>query len=135
MGNLPRPWKIDSCGLNARILIVCGIPVAITAVITALVVHWSTRHIVENAISGQMVMQANIVAHLVAIAEQKNREGITSETVNNHLKEITRFAKQYGKYDYEFWVTDSSGKVVLGSEGVDFSFKADQPQAGGSSAL
>ena len=42
----------------------------------------------------------------------------------------TRFAKEHGKYEYEFWVTDSSGKVSLGSQGVEFTFKPEQPQAG-----
>jgi hypothetical protein len=35
------------------------------------------------------------------------------EAINNHFKAITRFAKEHGKYEYEFWVTDSSGKVCL----------------------
>src|SRR5262249_30981065 len=101
-----------------------------TAAITTFIVHWSTRRFVEDAVGDQMVMQARIVAHLVAIAEHKRPEGMTPEEINRHLKEIARFAKNNKNYDYEFWVTDSSGKVYLGTEGVEFTFKADQPQAG-----
>ncbi len=122
--------RLTALGLNARILMLCGLPLVVTAVITTLLVHWSTRRFVEDAIGDQMVMQARIVAHLVAIAEQGRAAGMTTETVNNHFKQITRFAKGHGKYDYEFWVTDSSGKVCLGSQGVEFTFKAEQPQAG-----
>lgn len=117
-------------GLNTRILLLAGLPLMATAAITTFVVHGSTQRFVENAIGDQMVMEARIVAHLVAIAEQKRPEGMTPTEVNGHLKEIARFAKEKKKYDYEFWVTDSSGKVYMGTEGVEFTFKADQPQAG-----
>jgi two-component system sensor histidine kinase/response regulator len=117
-------------GLNTRILLLTGLPLVATAAITTLVVHWSTQRFVENAIGDQMVMEARIVAHLVAIAEQKRPEGMTPAEINGHLKEIARFAKENKKYDYEFWVTDSSGKVYMGTEDVEFTFKADQPQAG-----
>ena len=93
-------------------------------------VYSSTRRFVEDAIGDQMVMQARIVAHLVAIAEQKRPEGMTPEEINRHLKDLARFAKDQKNYDYEFWITDSAGKVVMGTEGVEFTFKADQPQAG-----
>ncbi len=122
--------KLSSLGLNARILMLCGLPLVVTAVITAFVVHRSTRGFVENAIGDQMVMQATIVAHLVAIAEQSKVTSMTPETINNHFKQIARFAKEHGNYDYEFWVTDSSGKVCLGSQGVEFTFRPEQPQAG-----
>src|SRR5262245_34115067 len=117
-------------GLNTRILLLTGLPLVATAAITTFVVHWSTQRFVENAIGDQMVMEARIVAHLVAIAEQKRPEGMTPAEVNGHLKEIARFAKQNKGYDYEFWVTDSAGKVYMGTEGVEFTFKADQAQAG-----
>jgi PAS domain S-box-containing protein len=107
-----------------------GLPLVATAILTTLVIHWSTRRFVEDAIGDQMVMQARIVAHLVAIAEQKRPAGMMPEEINEHLKEIAHFAKKNKKYDYEFWVTDSSGKVYLGTEDVAFTFKADQPQAG-----
>ena len=121
--------RFSALGLNARILVLCGLPLLATAVITALVVHSSTRHFVEAAIGDQMVMQARIVSDLVAVAQQKGA-GMTTEEVNRHFKDITRFAKEHGKYDYEFWVTDNAGKVCLGSQGVEFTFKSDQPQAG-----
>jgi PAS domain S-box-containing protein len=117
-------------GLNTRILLLAGLPLVATAAITTFVVHWSTQRFVENAIGDQMVMEARILAHLVAIAEQKRPEGMTPAEVNGHLKEIARFAKANKKYDYEFWVTDGSGKVYMGTEDVEFTFKADQPQAG-----
>jgi PAS domain S-box-containing protein len=116
--------------LNTRILLLVGLPLVATAAITTFVVHWSTRRFVEDAIGDQMVVQARIVAHLVAIAEQKRPAGMTPEEINQHLKEIARFAKNNKNYHYEFWITESAGKVYLGTEGVEFTFKADQPQAG-----
>ena len=117
-------------GLNTRILMLCGLPLVITAVITTVMVHWSTRRFVEDAIGEQMVMQARIVSHLVAIAQQEKSTGMTPKAINEHFKQIARFAKEYGNYDYEFWVTDSSGTVRLGSQEVEFTFTPDQPQAG-----
>ena len=55
-------------GLNTRILLLAGLPLVATAAITTFVVHWSTQRFVENAIGDQMVLEARIVAHLVAIA-------------------------------------------------------------------
>ncbi|MHB8956727.1 MAG: response regulator [Pirellulaceae bacterium] len=121
---------LGALGLNTRILLLGGLPLLATVVMTTFVVHASTRRFVEDAIGDQMVMQARIVAHLVAIAEQKRTEGMTREEINRHLKELARFAKEHKNYDYEFWITDSSGKAYLGTEGVEFTFKADQPQAG-----
>ena len=74
MRHKARRW-LNALGLNTRILLLVGLPVAATAVITTFVVHWSTRRFVEDAIGDQMVMQARIVAHLVAIAEQKRDGG------------------------------------------------------------
>jgi PAS domain S-box-containing protein len=121
---------LSSLGLNTRILLLTGLPLVATAVTTSFVVHWSTRRFVEDAVGDQMVMEARIVAHLVAIAEQKRPEGMTTEDINRHLKAIARFAKENKKYDYEFWVTDSAGKAYLTTEAVEFTFKPDQPQAG-----
>jgi two-component system sensor histidine kinase/response regulator len=123
-------WVLGALGLNTRILLLIGLPVVATAAITAFVVHWSTRRFVEEAVGDQMVMEARIVSHLVAIGEQKRPDGMSPEEINRHLKEIARFAKAHKKYDYEFWVADSSGKVTMGSEGVEFTFQPDQPQAG-----
>jgi two-component system sensor histidine kinase/response regulator len=117
-------------GLNTRILLLAGLPLAATSAITTFLVHRSTQRFVENAIGDQMVMEARIFAHLVAIAEQKRPQGMTPAEVNKHLKEIARFAKQKKGYDYEFWVTDSAGKVYMGTEDMEFTFQADQAQAG-----
>src|SRR5437764_12228812 len=106
---------LSALGLNTRILLMTGLPLVATAALTTFVVHWSTRRFVEDAVGDQMVMQARIVAHLVAIAKEKRPAGLTPEQINRHLKEIARFAKKNKNYDYEFWVTDSAGKVVVGS--------------------
>jgi two-component system sensor histidine kinase/response regulator len=124
-----RRW-LRALGLNKRILILVGLLVVATVVITTLMVQWTTRRIVEDAIGDQMVMQANITAHLVAIAEQKRENGMTPAEINGHLQEIKRFAQEQRKFDYEFWITDGDGKVYLGSEGKEFRFQKDQPQAG-----
>jgi HAMP domain-containing protein len=59
----------------------------------------------EDAIAEQMVVEATITAHIVAIAEQG---GMTSDEINAHLKEITaKTALQ------EFWITDSRGCAYL----------------------
>ena len=130
-GRATHPFRwLTAPGLNTRILLLAGIPLIIAAVITTLVVHWATRHFVESAIGDQMIMQGEIVAHLVAVAEDKRPGQLPPDEINRHLKEIARFARQHKNYDYEFWITDSSGKVYLGSEGKEFTFKADQPQAG-----
>jgi len=124
-----RRW-LNALGLNTRILLLVGLPVAATAVITTLVVHWTTHRFVEDAIGDQMIIQARIVAHLAAIAEQDRDGALPREEINRRLREVTRFAKEQLKYDYEFWIADDTGKVYLSSEGKEFTFKADQPQAG-----
>jgi PAS domain S-box-containing protein len=124
-----KGW-VRSLGLNARILMICGLPLVATALITTLVVHWSTRRLVEDAIGEQMVMQARIVSHLVSIAEQQGATGMSPEAISRHFKDITRFAKEHGNYDYEFWVTDAGGKAYLSSTGIEFTFSPEQEQAG-----
>jgi two-component system sensor histidine kinase/response regulator len=125
------PRRRGALGLNARILLVCGLPLVLTGLATTWIVHASTRSFVEDAIGEQMVMQARIAAHLVEIADRERAAGrMTTEEVNAHFKRITRFAKEHGGYDYEFWVTDDDGVVRLGSEDVEFTFRPDQPQAG-----
>jgi PAS domain S-box-containing protein len=116
--------------LNARILTICGLPLLAMSIVTSLVVHWSTRRFVEDAIGDQMVMQARIVSHLVAIAQQSKAGALSPEEVDRHFKDITRFAREHGHYDYEFWVTDSAGKVTLSSTGIEFTFTPEQEQAG-----
>ena len=77
--------RIGRLGLNTRILLLGGIPLVVTAAVTAFVVHWSTRHFVEDAVGDQMVMQARIVAQLVAVAEDEDPAGRTPEAVNRRL--------------------------------------------------
>src|SRR3982751_3617796 len=93
---------LNSLGLNTRIILLGSIPLVLTALITTVAVHWATRRLVEDAIGNQMVMQARIVAHLVAIAEQRRPQGMTPEEINRHLKDLARFAKEHKNYDYEF---------------------------------
>jgi PAS domain S-box-containing protein len=123
-----RKW-LPAPRLNTRILLLVGLPVAVTAAITAFVVHWTTRRFVEDAVGDQMVMQARIAAELVAIAEQKSERGITPDELNGRLRDLARFAKEHKNYDYEFWITDEAGHAYLRSGPQDFTFKADQPQA------
>jgi two-component system sensor histidine kinase/response regulator len=116
--------------LNTRIFLLVGLLVAVTVVLTTLVVRWTTRRFVEEAIGDQMVVQARIVAHLVAIAEEKRATGLTPAEIDKHLAEIVRFVKEHRKFDYEFWITDSSGRAYLNPDGSQFTFQPDQPQAG-----
>src|SRR5690349_12731624 len=122
--------RLGGPGLNTRILLLGGVPLLLTALVAAVVVNWSTRRFGDDEIGDQMLVEARIVAHLVGVAERDKAAGMSPEAVNAELKEIARFAKARQNYDYEFWITDSSGKVVYGTQGVDFTFKEDQPQAG-----
>lgn len=80
---------------------------------------------VESAIGDQMLVEATIAAHLVAIAEQC---GMTSEEIQTHLRAIVDTTVLD-----EFWVTDEKGHAYLTTEPeVDFTFNPDpakQPQA------
>lgn len=80
---------------------------------------------VERALGQQMVAEAAIAAHLVAIGEAA---GLTPDQINAHLQAITRTSP----ID-EFWITDEKGHAYLRSEpNIDFSFDPDpqkQPQA------
>ena len=71
-----------------RLVLLLAVPLAATVVITTLVVHQSTRQFVEAEIGEQMVMQARIASHLVAIAEQQNTNGLSREAINRHFKDI-----------------------------------------------
>jgi two-component system sensor histidine kinase/response regulator len=124
-----RQW-LNSLHLNTRILLLVGLLVFATVTITTLVVKWTTRRLVEEAIGDQMVVQARIVAHLVAIAEQKRNKPLTPAEINLHLRDIVRFANEQRKFNYEFWISDGSGKVYLNDMGKEFTFQPDQPQAG-----
>lgn len=80
---------------------------------------------VEQAIGEQMLVQATIAAHLVAIAEQA---GLSPDQINRHLQEITQKTVLN-----EFWITDSKGRAYLRNIAeIDFTFDPDpvkQPQA------
>ena len=53
-GRATRPFKrFTAPGLNTRILVLGGIPLVITAIMTTLLVHWAMRHFIENAIGDQ----------------------------------------------------------------------------------
>ena len=79
----------------------------------------------ENAIGDQMVVEATIAAHLVAIAELA---GLTPDEINAHLAQITDSTVLN-----EFWITDQTGHAYLRNiASIDFSFSPDpeeQPQA------
>ncbi len=80
---------------------------------------------VEDAIGRQMIVEATISAHLVAIAEAA---GLTPDEINDHLRQITA----YTALD-EFWITDETGHAYLRTKAeTDFTFSPDpqqQPQA------
>jgi len=122
--------RLPALGLNTRILILVGLLLVGTVVITTLVIKSTTRQFVEEAIGDQMIVQARIAAHLVAIAEQKRDKALTPAEINQQLQEIVQFAKRQRNFDYEFWITDSAGHAYLRTQPDDFTFQADQPQAG-----
>jgi methyl-accepting chemotaxis protein len=80
---------------------------------------------VEKEVGQQMVVQATLAAHLVAIAEAA---GLPPDRINAHLRAITRTTTLN-----EIWITDSRGHAYLRPrDEVDFTFSPDprrQPQA------
>lgn len=80
---------------------------------------------VEAAIGEQMIVEATIAAHLVAIAEAA---GLGPQEINAHLRDIT----DHTVLD-EFWITDRTGHAYLRNiPEVPFTFSPDpdkQPQA------
>lgn len=80
---------------------------------------------VEGAIGEQMIVEATIAAHLVALAEGA---GVPPERINAHLKAIARDTVLD-----ELWITDDKGHAYLRTKAeVDFTFSPDpqkQPQA------
>jgi len=139
--------------LRKRVLLMVTILLALAVLATALALTWTARQAllqqmeadgmviaqllarsaafavqvpgdVEAAIGEQMVVEATIAAHLVAIAEQM---GMSTEEINAHLEQITHDSTLD-----EFWITDESGHAYLTNVDVDFTFSADeaeQPQA------
>jgi PAS domain S-box-containing protein len=80
---------------------------------------------VEKELGDQMVVQATLAAHLVAIAEAA---GVPPAQINAHLKAITETTVLN-----EVWITDPRGHAYLRPrQEVDFTFSPDprkQPQA------
>ena len=80
---------------------------------------------VEKAIGEQMIVEATIAAHLVALGEAA---GVGSKEINRRLKQIADDAVLD-----EFWITDEKGHAYLRNiTEVDFTFSPDrerQPQA------
>jgi hypothetical protein len=78
----------------------------------------------EDTVAGQMVGQALLAAHLVALAE---KAGMTPSEINTILKSVAEKSAMQ-----EFWITDSAGHAYLTNIGIDFTFSPDsakQPQA------
>jgi phosphoserine phosphatase RsbU/P len=80
---------------------------------------------VENAIGDQMVVEATIAAHLVAVGEAA---GVSSQEINRRLKQIADDTVLD-----EIWITDEKGHAYLRNiTEIDFTFSPDpekQPQA------
>jgi phosphoserine phosphatase RsbU/P len=80
---------------------------------------------IENAIGEQMVVEATIAAHLVALGEAAR---VGTKEINRRLKEIADSTVLD-----EFWITDEKGHAYLRNiTEIDFTFSPDakqQPQA------
>jgi PAS domain S-box-containing protein len=80
---------------------------------------------IEDDLGEQMVVQATLASHLVAIAEAA---GLSSTEINQTLRRIT----EQSSLD-EFWITDATGRAYLTNQPeIDFRFSPDpeeQPQA------
>jgi len=81
---------------------------------------------VEHIVGDQMVVEARIAAHLVAVAE--GRVGMSPEEINAILRDIT----DHTVLD-EFWITDETAHAYLRNKPeINFAFSPDpdeQPQA------
>jgi hypothetical protein len=79
---------------------------------------------VEGAIGEQMVVEATMAAHLVALGEAS---GVSQKEINRRLKQIADDTVLD-----EIWITDEKGHAYLNITEVDFTFSPDpqqQPQA------
>ena len=79
---------------------------------------------VENAIGEQMVVEATMAAHLVALGEAA---GVGPGEINRRLKQIADTTVLD-----EIWITDGKGHAYLRNSDIDFTFSPDpkqQPQA------
>jgi HAMP domain-containing protein len=80
---------------------------------------------VERVLGDQMVVEARIAAHLVAVAEQE--AALSPAEINARLRDITEHTVLE-----EFWITDERGHAYLRTSEQDFTFSPDpdaQPQA------
>lgn len=80
---------------------------------------------VERVLGDQMVVEARIAAHLVAVAEQE--AGLSPAEINARLKDITDHTVLE-----EFWITDERGHAYLRTSEQAFTFSPnpdEQPQA------
>lgn len=141
-------------GLQTRILLMITGLLAFAVFATAALLAWNTRRAildqtaadgiqlaqllarsaefadqiadeVEDAVGEQMIVQATIAAHLIAIAEQAGR---TPAQINNTLQQITDATVLD-----EIWITDETGHARFRTlDEVEFTFSPDsavQPQA------
>jgi PAS domain S-box-containing protein len=99
--------------------------------------RWQVSDLIESEIGAQMVVQAEIAAHLVELAESK---GTSSGDLNDCLHRIAtsvraKVARHRDRaWRYEFWITDGEGRAYLRSlprdeYPGDFIFSTDQAQA------
>ena len=74
---------------------------------------------VEKLLGEQMIAQARLAAHLVAVAE--SGEKLSAQQIRDRLKDIA----DKTVLD-EFWITDEQGHAYLcNQEGIDFAFQAE----------
>ncbi len=81
--------------------------------------------VVDDALGDQMVVQARIAAHLIAVAEDSAH--MSAEEIKAILVDITK-----NSVLDEFWITDARGHAYLTNTDIDFTFSPDpeeQPQA------
>lgn len=80
---------------------------------------------VEDVLAEQMVVEARLAAHLVAVAE--SRAGMSPQEIKPILRDVT----EKTALD-EFWITDRTGRAYLTNTEVDFTFSPspqEQPQS------
>ncbi|MBD2461409.1 response regulator [Oscillatoria sp. FACHB-1407] len=140
--------------LRIRILLMVTSLLAVTVLVTTSVFAWGTRRAmlkhteedgiriaeflarmtrftnevqsdIDQAIGEQMIVQATIASHMIAIAEES---GMSSEELNQRLRAIADTTPLD-----EIWITDETGRAYLRNlSGIDFTFSPDatqQPQA------
>lgn len=79
---------------------------------------------VEQVLGEQMLVEATLAAHLIAIA---NQAGLTETEINQHLRQITD-----NTVLDEIWISDEQGLSRLNTKHILFNFHPDpnvQPQA------